>query len=192
MFIVKKKRNYLRQIYKENKDTGAFIIEVSLDDYNEVFNGWDPSPIKRRDLDPDLLTFIDQCAFDIPSKYSLELLFYMPRQQYNTKKEKLTRIGIKNNFKFTLHFIRKELANYRKKILLYIILSFTFLISSYLTQKNVTLDLITSTLLEGMFIGGWVFLWEAFSLFFFSSQETYVKLRRYTRLLDAPIVFNYE
>ena len=55
--MFKKKKNYLKQIYKMNPDTKAYIIEVSLIDYNEIFNGWDPSPIKRRDLDPDLISF---------------------------------------------------------------------------------------------------------------------------------------
>jgi len=190
--MFRKKKNYLKQIYKQNPDTNAFIVEVSLDYYNEVFNGWDPSPIKRRDIDPDLLIFIEQCAYDIPLKFNIELHFSLPKSQFDEKKEELTQTGIKNNFNFIIHFIRRNLRNDRRKIFIYIIMSFSFLIMSYLLRKNVVgADMITSTVVEGLFIGGWVFLWEAFSLFFFSSQEIKGRLNRYLRFIDAPIHFYY-
>lgn len=190
--MFKKRKNYLKQIYKVNPETQAFIIEVSLDEYNEVFNGWDPSPIKRRDIDPDLLHFIEECALDIPLKYSLELQFYLPKTQYDQKKEELTRTGIQNNFHFIIHFIKKELSQIGKKILMYIMMSFVFLALAYMSRNHIPLNIVTTTLLEGLFIGGWVFLWEAFSLFFFSRQEINTRLRRYERFLNAPIHFIYQ
>ncbi|MDF2699786.1 MAG: hypothetical protein K0Q49_1342 [Haloplasmataceae bacterium] len=189
--MFKKKRNYLNNIYKVNPDTNAYIIEVSLDDYNEVFNGWDPSPIKRREIDPDLLNFIEQSAFDIPLKFNVELHFYVSKEVYNESKEALTKAGIINNFSFILHFIKKELRSNRKKILMYIMMSFSFLTSSQLANQYFELGLLTTTIAEGLFIGGWVFLWEAFSIFFFSSQETNSRYKRYIRFLDSPINFYY-
>ncbi len=189
--LLKKKINYLKQIYKVNEETNSFLIEVSLDYYNEVFNGWDPSPIKRRDIDPDLLQFIEQCAFDIPLKYLVELRFYLPKDKYNAKKEELTEAGIKNNFKFIIHFIKRNLAENRKKIFIYIIMSLILLSIGYITKQQVPVDVFTTTFEEIFFIGGWVFLWEAFSIFSFSSQQTRVRLKRYTRFLDTPIHFYY-
>jgi len=81
--MFKKKKNYLKQIYKMNPDTNAYIIEVSLIDYNEIFNGWDPSPIKRRDVDPELISFLEECDSDIPLEFPLELMFYLPEDQYD-------------------------------------------------------------------------------------------------------------
>lgn len=189
--MARKKKNYLKQIYKQNQNNGAFIIEVSLDNYNEVFNGWDPSPIKRRDIEPDLLNFIEQCAYDIPLKHEVELNFYLPNSEFNEKKEDLTKIGIQNNFKFIIHFIKRRLHLIYRKIFSYMIMSFTFLTLGYLFRQNVSIDLVTTTLVEGMIIGGWVFLWEAFSLFFFSSQEIRGRLKRYLRFMESIIHFHY-
>jgi hypothetical protein len=191
MIKIKKRRNYLKQIYKENPETNGYIIEVSLDDYNEVFNGWDPSPIRRRDLEPDLLSFIEQCAYDIPLKHEVELHFYLPKAQYDEKKEELTKAGIVNNFKFIIHFIQKELSSNRRKIFMYIMMSFSFLTSSYLARQRIDLAFLTTTIVEGLFIGGWVFLWEAFSLFFFTGQEPRARLKRYNRFLESSINFYY-
>lgn len=188
---LKRKRTYLNQIYKENPETHALIIEVSLDNYNEVFNGWDPSPIKRRDLDPDLLQFIEQCAFDIPLKHQVELHFYLPKEQFDENKEQLTKAGVKNNFNFIIHFIKKELMSNHRKMVIYMIMSFTFLLSHFILKQQVTIPILSNTLVEGLFIGGWVFLWESFSLFFFSGQEPRSRLKRYYRFNDTPINFYY-
>jgi len=189
--MFKKKKNYLKQIYKMNPDTNAYIIEVSLIDYNEIFNGWDPSPIKRRDLDPELISFLEECDSDIPLEFSLELMFYLPEDQYDKEKEKLSRVGIKNYFDYSVHFIRKELMQIRQKILLYIVMAVAFLSVGYLSGQKAEPGFFTAILIEGLTVGGWVFLWEAFSLFFFARQEVSGRLKRYIRLKNTKISFRY-
>lgn len=72
------------------------------------------------------------------------------------------------------------------------IMSFTFLSFAYLLKQHLHMELFKTTVVEGLFIGGWLFLWEAFSLFFFSSQEIRAKLKRYYRFIDGKISFHYE
>jgi hypothetical protein len=189
--MFKKKKNYLKQIYKMNPETNTFIIEVSLISYNEIFNGWDPSPIKRRDLDPDLLHFMNQCSSDIPLNFPLELQFHLPKEQYDESKENLTRVGIKNNFDFIAHFIGKEIKQINRKIFYYFIIACAFLSIGYLSSERVAENVVTTTFIEGLSIGGWVFLWEAFSLFFFSRQEIHNRLKSNRRFQDTKISFNY-
>jgi len=189
--MFRKKKNYLKQIYKMDPETNAFIIEISLESYNEIFNGWDPSPIKRRDLDPDFLHFIEECSSDIPLNYDLELQLHLPKGLYNEEKEELTRVGVKNNFSFIAHFIGKELEQINRRIIFYIIISFAFLSFGYLSTEKVAENIITTTLIEGLSIGGWVFLWEAFSLFFFSRQEVLGRQKRNRRFQETKINFNY-
>lgn len=190
--MFKRRKNYLKQIYKVNPETNAYIIEISLVDYNEIFNGWDPSPIKRRDLDPDLVHFLEECDSDIPLQFSLELQFYMPKKQYDEEKENLSRVGIKNYFYYTIHFIRKEMEQTRKRIIFYIIAAFAFLSVGYISNQQVEQNILTTTLLEGLSIGGWVFLWEAFSLFFFTRQRVLGRLKRYIRFESTKISFEYK
>jgi hypothetical protein len=190
--MLKKKKNYLKQIYKMNPETNAYIIEVSLIDYNEIFNGWDPSPIKKRDIDPELLHFLEECDSDIPLKFPLELTFYLPEDQYDREKEKLSRVGIKNYFDYSVHFIRKELNLIIEKIVLYIIMAVAFLSVGYLSGKEAEPGFFTAILIEGLTVGGWVFLWESFSLFFFARQEVSGRLKRYIRLKNTKINFIYK
>ena len=189
--MFRNKMDYLKQIYRMDTDNNSFIIEVSLDNYKEIFDGWDPSPVKRRDLDPELIHFLDECASDIPLKYSLELCFYLPKEQYDEEKEKLARLGIENNFRFIIHFINKEMRQISSKIVFYVIAAFAFLSAGYLSGEKVAENIVTTILMEGLSIGGWVFLWEAFSLFFFSRQEVRSRLKKYRRFQEAKVSFNY-
>lgn len=188
----RKKRSYIKQFYKLNQETGRYIIEVSLDNYNEVFNGWDPSPIKRRDLDPEVKDFILNCSDDLPLNFEIELKFYVPKSQLDKEKEALTIDGVKNNFNFFILLARKELMNNRKKTIKYITLSILFLLLSYFSDKAIFFGLFSTILKEGLFVGGWVFMWEAFSIIFFSDSEMYSDIKHYNRLLDSPIIFEYQ
>lgn len=187
----KKRENYLKRIYRTNPETNAFVIEISLDDYNEIFNGWDPSPVKRRDLDPDLLSFMEECAADIPLKFPLELQFFVPGDRCDDDKEALSREGIRNNFDFISHFIRKDLEEIRQKAIIYLLAAFAFLSVGYVSRQYVVTNMVTTVLTEGVSIGGWVFLWESFSLFFFSGQEVHRRLKRYMRFRETKITFQY-
>lgn len=188
----KSKENFIKQMYRTNPETNAFIIEISLDDYSEIFNGWDPSPVKRRDLDPELVGFLEQCASDIPLKFPLELQLYMPQGKLDKDKESLSREGIKNNFDFTVHSIMKNLTEIRQKTMIYMISAFAFLSVGYASRRLADLGVVTTILTEGLSIGGWVFLWEAFSLFFFSGQEVRSRLKRYVRFQGTEVVFKYK
>jgi hypothetical protein len=161
-----------------------------VDDYTDIFNGWDPSPVRRRDLDPDLVDFLEQCASDIPVEFPVELQFYVPEAKCDKDKETRTIEGIKNNFSFTAHFIGKELEEIRRKVLRYAIASLAFLSIGYISRHYVDPNMFTTILTEGISIGGWVFLWEAFSLSFFSGQEIHNRLKGYRRFQESKITFN--
>lgn len=70
-------------------------------------------------------------------------------------------------------------------------ISFTFLLSAYIFKRRFDMNVFLSILVEGQFIGGWVFLWEAISLFFFTNYDLYKKVKKYKRFLNTSIKFVY-
>lgn len=183
--------NELKQFYRMNDENTHFIIEVSADSYSEIFNGWDPSPMKKRDLDPDMMEFIVDSSEDIPPKFPIELHFYLPLSEQDEEKESLSIAGIRNNFQSSIMYLKKELGQNRRKTFEYVILSVIFLLFAYFLGRFSLDHVLLKILYEGLFVGGWVFLWEAFSIIFFSDQEISRKLKHYYRFLDSPIQFFY-
>lgn len=120
----------------------------------------------------------------------MELCFYLPEDKKDIKKEKDSKATIINNFRMDLHLINRDLKLNNKKSLIYIMMGLIFLLPTVLL-KNSDFNLWLDMLLQGFFVGGWVFLWEAFSLFFFSSHDLRDKKKRYLRYLDSDIKFKY-
>lgn len=191
MKLRKKKRLYLDQIYKYNAEKNAYIIEISLDTYEEIFNGWDASSFKKRDLDPELLGYIEQAGYDIPIREKTNIHFRIPKETYNSGKEEKCLIAVKNNFEMVIHFINRELKRNNQKIFAYLLLGIFILISAYLLPIYTNISIYFNILNEGLFIGSWVLFWEAFSLFFFSSYEKRLRKKRYYRFLNSEIKFIY-
>jgi len=184
-----KNRKELLTIYNRNPENNAYMIEISLEDYSEIFNGWDAATIKKRDIEPELLDYIEQSGFEIPLNETLEIYFYLPKEINDTDKENKSISGIQNNFRTVLFFIDRLLSKNYRRIASYVLISIIFLIGAYVTRNITNLNLMFSIVMEGFFIGGWFLLWEAFSLFFFDSHETKQKRKVYKRFLETKIFF---
>jgi hypothetical protein len=56
----------LDQVYDKDSDTDAYVINIVVKRYEDIFNNLDPSPFKRRDLNSNLISFLEDCSSDIP------------------------------------------------------------------------------------------------------------------------------
>ncbi|MGM0420320.1 MAG: hypothetical protein ACQEQG_04930 [Bacillota bacterium] len=190
--MLEQKESYeLRYTYEKDRKKDAYVIEIDLDDYSQLFNGWDASPLEKKELNPDLLDYLEGAAYEIPLKEDVELWFYLPEEIKNEQKEAKSKAGVKNNFRTLLHFINKTLNKTYRKIFTYIVMGLLFMVSAYIVPEFTDLGLVFSLLIEGLFIGGWVFLWEAFSLFFFSGHEIRQRRKGILRFLKTEIEIKY-
>lgn len=186
-----KKDDYLKKIYEKNPETGNYIIEVSLNKYTDIFNDWDNAPFQKRDLDPDLDFFLRSCSNDIPFKHNIEICFYIFNEVRNEEAEKLIALKLKNYYSF---YLREEIRNLRKsyrRIVLFTILSFTFLLTALLLEKQFKINIFLNTMIQGLNIGGWVFLWEAISFLISKKKDIITDIRLYERFADSNVYFKY-
>lgn len=165
------------------------MIEISLDDYSELFNGWDASPVKRKGLEPELMDYLEQASTEIPIKEKVELCFYMPPELRDADKEARSIKAIINNLRVELAMIEKQIKKNYRRLFVYIIFAIIFLIAAYFLRNAAGLSILTNILIEGFFIGGWFLLWEAFSLFFFDTHEIVLRKRLFQRFLTSDIYF---
>ena len=182
----KKSDRLFNEVYKIDQATNLYMIEIALGQYADIFNEWDPTPFKRRDLNPDLRLYLEECSNEIPSKYSIELCFTVPAGTRNEQIEEESRDGLKNCFISKRYFLRKEVEKTNARMLLFVVVGFVCLWVAKTISTEADLQ---SILLEGLAISGWVFLWEAVSLFFFTNREQYYRYRTYKRLQNAPVIF---
>ncbi len=177
----------LESIYEREGPGGAFIITTRVDDYSELFNYLDPAPFRRRDLDQDFLNYVNQCSEEIPLEYQVSLQIQLPGDKRDEEKEERVRRGIKS------YYVHWDLAEQRKihrshqYSLVYAVIGLLFILSVNFIVPD--MEYLSTLIYEGLHVGGWVFLWEAFAELAFKSRDISQNKRRIRRAADAPIRF---
>ncbi len=188
------KRKYedtMQYVYKRNQETNAIKVEIRLDDYDAMFRGWDASPAVHREMDPDLIRFIEESGYEISMEESIEFCFYVEKDNYDLEKEEVSGEAVKNNFRMAIFRADRTLKRNLRRMLSYIVFSIMFLVVSILFESEQA-DIILQLFVQGLFVGGWVLLWEAFSIFFFVSHDIRQRRKRYVKFLESDIYFKYE
>lgn len=183
------KEDYIAEIYAIDKANNAYMIEVALDQYTDIFSEWDPAPFKRREIDPDLQLYLEGSADEIPSKYLIEFCFTLPPGSRDEAMEQEVRDGLRNSVDFKLYLLRKEIRLINTRTLRYVLAGLGTLLVARFLAEPAERNVITSVLTEGLFIGGWVFLWEAVSLFFFSNRDLFDRYNLYRRFQRSQVIF---
>ena len=182
-------KDVLGKVYQVDPATGAFLVEVALDRYEDVFNEWDPAPYKRRDLDPDLLTYLTECSLDIPLRYELSLSFTVPLEISDAEKEDRVGAGIRNYFAFEARQIRRRLGQIYRTTAAYMICAVLLLIATTYANRPEAQGMLRQILAEGVTIGAWVFAWESLSRFLVHHRQVKRDLRRLQRFERARLCF---
>jgi hypothetical protein len=185
---MKKKKSY-ESLYRVNTLTNHVIIDIALDYYLEFFHEWDNATFKKRDMHPDLAEFLDICSSDIPLRRSLDIMFCLKDGAIDTEKEKLIAESYKNYFKSKERAEAKKL----KRTLLFgsslFVIAILLLLIYVVDKAQRQVGVLPALFLEGLLIGGWVFMWEALHMFFFESLEPFLRRREIKRFLKASLLF---
>lgn len=185
-----RKKRYFQKLYKFEVTGNKYLIEVSLDDYNDVYDDWDPSPFKKRDIEDEFNDFIVNSSEDIPFNFDISIVLYIPISKKDPIKEKSLISAYHNYYNYAMARLNKAKSNQHRRILSYLMFSILFLTIGYFfsgTEPNVPLKVLH----EGVFIGGWVFLWEFFTNVFITRRELLEEYKIYKRLYHAEIRFVY-
>lgn len=179
----------LKEIYRYVKKTDTYNIDISLDKYADIFNEWDFAPFTKRDIDPDLVEFIEECAFEIPLKSNILINFYIPEKLKDEKTEEKLKKIIRNNFKFGYRKIYSERMRIIRNLIFYLFFGVLFLFISSIIENFIKNNLIKNILTNGIVIGAWVLIWDIFSTIFFKLKELNFKIKVYEKLIKTNINF---
>ncbi|MDF2547844.1 MAG: hypothetical protein K0R93_2742 [Anaerosolibacter sp.] len=184
------KKRYFQNLYNFEESTGTYLIEVSLDNYDDVYDDWDPSPFKKRDIEVEFNDFIVNSSEDIPLKYNICIVLYLPISKKDEKKETALISAYQNHYNYAIERLEKIQSNLNKKTIFYLLFSLSLLSIGYFFFKD-DQNIVLNVLHEGVFIGGWVFLWEFFTNIFIKTRESKVEYKLYKRLYQSKIKFVY-
>ena len=183
------KKKYFQKLYVYDDKSESYLIQVSLDDYDDVYNEWDPSPFKKRDIEKEFNDFIEESSEDIPLKYNITIALFLQAIKKDSAKETAIISAYRNFYNYAVEKHRREIINLHKKNIYYLVASLLFLSIGYFFKGGQSV--LTKVIHEGIFVGGWVFLWEFFTNIFIALTELRTQYKLYRRLYQARVEFVY-
>lgn len=186
----KNKRKYLNSLYTYNSRRDEYEISLSLKNYEEIYNPFDYSQYKKRDMDEDFLDYIYYSSLDIPLKHKIKLGFHLKEKTYDEEKSKNLKNAIKNNYTWRRGIVVNQLKEKFKECILLFIVGVIFLILAFaifpmINSTNSFLDVVG----ESISIIGWVFLWDLVEILSFTITKLYKKKRYLERLINSRVEF---
>lgn len=182
---------FLKSYYPFIKKMNSFVLEISLDSYAEIFNDFDPSPYRKKDLNPELVDYLDDCSADIPLKYPLILQFNVPKNHVDSDEEKRVKDGLKAYYAFGTFGAHNEYKKLIYQSILNVIIATILLSISILFEFFHPGEFFLSVIQAGITVGGWVFLWQAITMVVFERKSIKKKYLTYKRFNEAIIKFNH-
>ncbi len=174
--------------YRRDPETGRIIIQISLDKYDDVFDDWDSSPFKMRDIEDEFLDFIWDSIEDIPPHMDVIFEFSIPQSLQNDQKEKVLVSALNHQFDYMLRKIKRQRIKDLKETLRYFSIGVIFFIVFY-TVFDEASSFISQIIKDGLFVGGWLFIWETFSNIFIKSYKLSEERQIIQRFKRAQIKF---
>jgi hypothetical protein len=178
--------------YRKSAD-GCYIIDLMVPTLDKLYNSYDPSPLHQREIDPAVMKMILSQVVVFPLSSDFELHLHMPRSMKRKRFEWQIEHALRNHFEYELleselHLkrrIQKGLKTFRYSGSIFI----SFFVTSYLLGSfdNVFVNMLS----EGMAVGSWVSLWHPIQTLLYSWLPLYEDKKKFSKLLDVKIRFNY-
>jgi hypothetical protein len=149
------KKRYFQKLYVYDDKSESYLIQVSLDDYNDVYNDWDPSPFKKRDIEKEFNDFIEESSKDIPLKHNVTIVLFLLVNKKDSAKEAAIVSAYRNFYNYAVEKQRREIISLHKKNIYYLVASLLFLSIGYFFKGGQSV--LIQVIHEGIFVGGWVF-----------------------------------
>lgn len=187
----RQKRSTLDRLYNYDKRNNAYKIEISLDKYEDIYNEWDPTPFKKRDIEEEFIKYVIDSSVDIPMRYNLDLYLYLPENMKDEKKEKMAKAAMKSYFNYLLDRNKRTLSASIARCLRSAFIGVVLLCVYYLSLVDV-MNEIARVLIEGVSILGWVALWDVGEELLLNLITNYNKRRNLKRISEAKVEFVYK
>jgi hypothetical protein len=187
----KKKRKLLDKLYSYNKNTNAYKIEISLDKYDDIYNEWDPTPFRKRDIEEEFVKYVMDSSTDIPMRYNLELDLYLPENMKDDKKERNAKSALKTYFGYMLDKNKRTLISSIARCARSAFIGVVLLCVYYFSLEGLS-DNLSKVFVEGVSILGWVALWDVGEELLLRLINMINKRRNLKRISKAKVEFIYK
>jgi hypothetical protein len=180
------------QVQEEGFPPKCALIEVHVVELQQFFNSLDPTPFRKRDIDPRAEEFIAGWAREISPEKPLGLLIHVDNKADATADQiAVIRDAVRDYFAERATVTRQQLRLLFRRGRTSLAIGLVFLAGS-IASGNVAADMLKGTdfadiARESLLIGGWVAMWRPLEVFLYDWWPIRAEARLFDRL-SAMIV----
>lgn len=156
------------QWYK--KENGKFIIELSVDNLDQLYDTKDPNPYRIKDLDDDVVEYIISSCHDIGKNKVKELRIIVP-YKIEEQSQREVQHSIKDYFDYRTQIsyrnLKVMLANGFKSLTIGITFLIFAIISMIYASKVIDDNFLKLFIKESFVLVGWVSMWKPVNIFLY-------------------------
>lgn len=147
------------------------LIEVHVSDLKQLFNSFDPTPFKGRDLDPEAEEFILGWARDLHRNAPIGLLVHADREAASADATEIVKGAVRDHFKRRADTTRQKLRQLfqlgRRSLLIGLMFLATCIGLGDLIETLLPENRLAGFFSESLLIGGWVAMWRPIEIFLY-------------------------
>ncbi len=158
-------------------------IQIALDNYDDIFSDFDPSPYPRRLLSNDFLKELYR-RYALNRKEEFIVNFTLPKKERSPKTEEVIRKRLKDHFRGRLRKADKKAKELRRNGVVRIAVGFAVSTLMLFSPGAELLPLVTM-----VSVLAWYLLWSGYENFFEAAGKTSSRRLYYERFLKAKYNF---
>lgn len=166
------------------------LIEVHVSELKQLFNSLDPTPFRKRDLDPKAEEFIAGWARELHGDVPLGLLVHVDREAPSADDAAMVQGAVRDYFADRAEFTRKRLRQLFRQGRTSLVIGLLFLAGS-IVVGDVIASLVESgfggVIRESLLIGGWVAMWGPLEIFLYDWWPIRAEARLFDRLSQMTV-----
>jgi hypothetical protein len=176
-------------------DEGSYVIDVKITDLDNLFNPYDPSPLSKKDIHPDILKMIFSQIIVFDEASNIEIHIHLPPKLKKQNLEQQIEGAIRHHFEYEaleneIHLKRRLRKGFRTFTYAGIIFISLFT-ASYMLGRIGQDHVVLGILSEGLAIGAWVSMWHPLETLLYDWLPLHEQKKKYDSLLKTKICFNY-
>jgi len=166
-------------------------IEVHVGELKQLFNSFDPTPFRERDLDPRAEEFIAGWASELHAEVPLGLVVHVDGPAPSRDEVAVLPEAVREFFKqravMTRRRLRQLLRVGRTSLLIGVAALAVSIALGDLLANLISDGRLGGLLRESLLIGGWVAMWRPLEVFLYDWWPILAEARRFDRLSEMTV-----
>lgn len=166
-------------------------IAIRVRTINQLFNTFDPSPFREKDLDSGVEGFLVGWVRELPPRSSFRIVIHLPAEE--TEKPETAEIepAFAHYFRYCAQVSRRELRELLRigwrSLIIGLIVLMACLAASQIPVKFIENRAVARVLEESLIFLGWVANWRPIEIYLYEWWPILRRIHLYRRIAGAPV-----